>query len=288
MLPGLLLIASMLLAPAGAGAQQRVTFDSRDGDLTGGTPTRLEALLTLPDGPGPHPAILAMHGCGGMYVKSGSRAGLVLSRDLAWVERFRARGYVVLQPDSFGPRGRSEVCSQKERTIDSRRERPRDAHGALAWLAAQPFVDARRIALLGWSHGGGTALATIAEDAPGRVPGVEFRAAVAFYPGCSDPRTSKWARDWRPRVPLLILNGELDDWTPAGPCRPLAEANAARGVELVIYPGAYHDFDEPGSRVRIVEGLGRAPGGKAHVGPEPVARADAIARVPDWIAARLR
>jgi dienelactone hydrolase len=280
--------ALLLAAPAPAPAQERVTFDSRDGDLTGGKPTRIEAILTRPDGPGPHPAVVALHGCGGLYATTGSRAGQVQIRDLKWVERFHGLGFVVLQPDSFGPRGAREVCTQKERTIDSRRERPRDAHGALAWLAAQPFVDPRRIFLLGWSHGGGTTLATVAADAPGRVDGVDFRAGVAFYPGCSDPAKSSWARGWRTRMPLLILNGELDDWTPIAPCRALLAAKADRRVELVAYPGAYHDFDAPGSQVRVREGLGRAPGGKAHLGPEPAARADAFARVPEWIAARLR
>ena len=56
-------------------------------------------------------------------------------------------------------------------------------------------------------------------------------------------------------VPTLILIGELDDWTPAEECRNLAEGRDDWGIsrekgkgypiELIVYPGAYHDFDVP-------------------------------------------
>lgn len=279
------LAALAMFAAAAAHAQERVKFDSRDGDLTGGAPTRIEAIVTMPAGTGPHPAIVLLHGCGGLYVLSGSRAGQVLSRDAEWARRLADLGYIVVQPDSFNPRGVREICRLKERPVTSSRERPRDAFGALAWLAARPDVDRTRIVLMGWSHGGGTTLASVAASATGRPADVDFRAAVAFYPGCLESRS---ARDWRARVPLLILNGELDDWTPASYCRALAASNAGRGVELVVYPGAYHDFDAPNAPVRMLTGLGQAKDGQAHVGTEPAARSDAIARVPDWIAARLR
>ena len=50
---------------------------------------------------------------------------------------------------------------------------------------------------------------------------------------------------YRPTGPLLILIGEKDDWTPAEPCRWLAETAQAQGypVEITVYPGAHHSFD---------------------------------------------
>jgi dienelactone hydrolase len=85
-------------------------------------------------------------------------------------------------------------------------------------------------------------------------------------------------------VPLLVLVGEADDWTPAVPCRDYA-ARAGR-VELVAYPGAHHGFDDPASRVRQRTGLGfTADGsGRAMVGTDPAARADAIRRVTAFLA----
>jgi dienelactone hydrolase len=56
-------------------------------------------------------------------------------------------------------------------------------------------------------------------------------------------------------VPTLILVGELDDWTLANECRNLAEGRDDYGIsrqkgegvpiELIVYAGAYHDFDIP-------------------------------------------
>ena len=56
-------------------------------------------------------------------------------------------------------------------------------------------------------------------------------------------------------VPLLLLVGELDDWTPANECRNLAEGRDDWGIsrekgqgvpiQITVYPGAYHDFDVP-------------------------------------------
>ncbi len=277
---------------AAARAEERVSFPSLDGDLTGGHPTAIPAVLYRPRGTGPFPAVVAMHGCGGLFRFSGKHKGEVVERNADWAERLASDGFVVLLPDSFGPRGVHESCTVKDRPVDSRRERPRDAYGALVWLQSQPFVKPDRIAILGWSNGGGTVLATVASDFPGRPATLakgDFRAAVAFYPGCSDPKASRSARDWRTRIPLMILNGEADDWTPAAPCQGLVSAAVSRGepVELHLYPGAYHDFDAPDMRVHERTGLARAPTGRAHVGTNPAARADALKRVPEFLHAKL-
>jgi dienelactone hydrolase len=57
-------------------------------------------------------------------------------------------------------------------------------------------------------------------------------------------------------APTLVLVGELDDWTPAAPCRDMVDGKSAietprqpgdrSTVELVIYPDAYHSFDAAG------------------------------------------
>jgi dienelactone hydrolase len=95
-------------------------------------------------------------------------------------------------------------------------------------------------------------------------------------------------RDWHARRPLLILIGEADDWTPALPCRVLAERAQASGepVSIVTYPGAYHDFDHPNLAVHVVHGLAYTADGRgsAHTGPNPGARADAIGRVLAFLA----
>ena len=282
----LLLLGALLACVASpAAAQDRVTFPSLDADLAGGRATTISAYLYRPPGAGPFPAVVGLHGCGGL-LERGRMRGFVHESAADWARRLSAVGYVVLLPDSFNPRGVKEICSVKDRESVSR-ARPRDAYGALAWLQAQSFVVPDRIAVLGWSHGGGTVMRSVeakSEARPAALPHGGFRAAVAFYPACPNLKT-KAGRAWRTEVPLLVLIGEADDWTSPAACPGFAEAAAKRGedVTLQLYPGAYHAFDSPNPGVRVHTGLATAPGGTAHVGQNPAARADAIVRVPAFL-----
>ena len=271
---------------------ERVRFPSLDRDAQ---PIEIAALLYRPAGvvpEGGRPAVIALHGCGGLFSAARDREGELTERHRARAEAMLAAGYVVLFPDSLGSRGLTEICTAKfgERGVTAAGRRG-DALAALQWLAAQPGIARERIALLGWSHGGTTTLATInANDAMVRAfrdqPDAPpfFRAAVAFYPGCSVA-----ARDegWRVASPVRILIGDADDWTPAAPCRTLATRAGERGwpLETVVYPGAYHGFDAPSGRVRLRTDVpnGVAPGKGVHVGPDPRARVDANRRVDAFL-----
>ncbi len=205
----------------------------------------------------------------------------------AGARRLRDHGWVVLLVDSFGPRGVREICTSRTRPVEPGRERARDAYGALVYLPQQRFVRADRIALFGWSNGGSTVLWAIATGGP-RPAGLahDFRAAVAFYPGC---RAALASGSWATRIPLLMLVGEKDDWTPAGPCVDLAEGakRAGEPLEIVTYPGAFHYFDAPDVPLRVRQNIASTKSGTATIGTDPAARADAIQRVPAYLAARL-
>jgi dienelactone hydrolase len=192
-------------------------------------PDIIDGFLTKPDGPGPFPAIVHLHGCGGLpdEVKRGTNS-LASDRLAAW-------GYVTLVVDSFTTRGINNTCSGEPAP------RVADAYGALAWLARQPFVDANRIAVLGFSAGG-VATMSIAEARDFELFENEgehaFKAAVALYPACRSDNALK--------MPTLILIGELDDWSPAAACRATAARRTGGSpVKLIVYPGAYHSFDTP-------------------------------------------
>ena len=246
------------------------------------SPAPLRAVLFAPRGPGPHPAVVMVHGCGGAY----GRDGALNPRHRMWGELLAEHGYVALMVDSFTSRGVKELCTQKtaERTLRAA-DRAGDAFAALAYLRTRRDVDPARVALLGWSHGGSTVLETLARRPP---EGRGFSAAIAFYPGCAVRARKPEA--FEPHAPLLLLVGDSDDWTPAEPCKSLARALEARGgkVKLVAYPGTYHDFDNPGlkaKRVRAEVPNGVKPGAGVTVAPNPAAREDAKRRVLDFLAA---
>jgi dienelactone hydrolase len=125
------------------------------------------------------------------------------------------------------------------------------------------------VALLGWSNGGATVLAT-ARTVP-NLPSGLFRRFAAFYPGCSEDDDTSW----RPAAPLMILVGESDDWTPAAPCHDL-QARYPHEITLLSYPGACHDFDAPDRPVKIRGGAATVPGGFVHAGTNEPARDDAL------------
>lgn len=150
---------------------------------------------------------------------------------------------------------------------------------AADWLAAQAFTDASKIALIGWSNGGSTLLRALA---PGRAPRkTEFRTAIALYPGC---KTIVRKYKWHPRLKPLILMGAADDWTAPGPCRELAGRWQA---PIVLYKGAYHGFDAPNSKVRVLKGRAWSARGDGiiRVGTHPGARRAAIAKVTNHLEA---
>jgi dienelactone hydrolase len=267
------LAAGLLLAALGpAWAAETVTVPGED--------LPLAAVLFRPDGPGPHPAVVALHGCGGLRDQDGALG----ARHRDWGERLARAGFVVLMPDSFGSRGAGSQCRARDRVARPSRERATDALAALALLQARPDVKADAVSLLGWSNGGTTVLHAIR---PGRARQgrPDFARAVAFYPGCRVPHEGG---RWRARMPLLILMGDADDWTAPEPCRALAQAARARGesVEIVLYAGAAPGFDAPDSAPRTRRGLAfTADGsGTARVGTDPAGRADALARVPAYLA----
>jgi dienelactone hydrolase len=106
----------------------------------------------------------------------------------------------------------------------------------------------------------------------------DFRAAVAFYPASCN--TQLQGAVWASPIPLLVLVGESDVWTPAAPCRAVFQSVAAGTLATIhTYPGAYHDFDWPNVPVHAVPAFQTRAGVIPIEGTDPVARADAQQRV---------
>jgi dienelactone hydrolase len=214
---GRLEIPTITLAPNG---------DERPAVVTGD--------LTLPERSGRVPAIIVLHSCAGV------------TPNLAdWAHALNEMGYAALVLDSFTGRGVKEVCTgHSSVSIGSRLT---DAYRALALLALHPRLDRRRIAALGFSHGGWVVLWASQAQFERRFlrADVDFAAFAAVYPaGCNAQLLREV--DMAPGA-VRIFQGTADDWTPVGPCREwVARRHAAgRQVSLVEYPGAMHAFDVP-------------------------------------------
>lgn len=192
----------------------------------------LSGELLFPAGAGPFPAVVLAHGCAGnRFVEP------------AWGEFLRQAGYATFNIDSLRGRNLSEVCTQPGAL--SPLQRVPDAYGALRLLAKHPKVDAKRVALMGFSHGGMVTMfasTTWAKDtfAPAGQPA--FRAFFPFYPYCN----AVFPERDRVSAPVRIHTGAADDWTPAKPCAELAASLKASGqdVSISVYPDAYHSFDQ--------------------------------------------
>ena len=290
----------LVAAAAGAATGERVTFASAAPHPATGEAATIGALLFRPADMKPgerRPAIVALHGCGGMYSESVARRERLSPRHQAAADLLVAEGYVVLFPDSFRSRGVEEICTKRarERTVTVA-HRQQDARAALEWLQRRDDVLADRIALLGWSNGGSTVLGTLDArdrevaswlDAEPKKP--YFRAGVAFYPGCSP--YLRGMRSYTLATPLELYIGDADDWTPPKPCIDLAAhlAAAREPIAITIYPGAFHGFDGPSTskRVRMDVPGGVNPGKGVTLATDSAARDDAYARMKAFLRERL-
>jgi len=260
----LALILPLLAISAASAAPETVYFKSADGK------TDIVAYLFKPAGPAPHPAIVMLHGRAGAYsandngactfvargTASPCNAGTLSKRYLMWGEFWAERGVLALLPDSFGPRGKAHGFPRFSRDDPDRDRvneltvRPLDAEGALGFLAGRGDIDATRIFLQGWSNGGSTALnAMIRQGGKGG-----FRAALAFYPGCGGGALLE--ETIRTTTPVAMLLGSNDQEESPLICQHAAQRSIDAGtrIELTVYPGATHDFDDPGEKRQEVPG----------------------------------
>lgn len=226
----------------------------------------------------PRAAVILLHGCGGLGAN-----GKLNARHTMWKDWLNERGFIVVFPESFTSRGVDEVCTQKfsARTI-KRADRVNDVIATRQWLAARKDVDASKLVLWGWSHGGGTTLATITHRVGNAFPDdVKFARAISFYPGCSSYVPS--ARAQKISSPLTLLIGEADDWTPAAPCSQWVQQlrDYKQDATITLFPGAFHDFDNPGGKLRVRTDVpnGVNPGKGVTTGPDPKAREAAMQQI---------
>jgi dienelactone hydrolase len=118
------------------------------------------------------PAVVLAHGCGGL--------GPTVRE---WAKRLTLIGVASFALDSFGGRGIREACTGQSRI--NRGSRIIDVYRMFELLVTHPRIDPSRIALMGFSQGGGVTL--LARQL--RLQRLwmrghrEFATYLAFYPG---------------------------------------------------------------------------------------------------------
>jgi dienelactone hydrolase len=185
------------------------------------------------------PAVVLVHGSGG-----------VGPREDRWAETLHQAGAATFLLDSFT--GRGIAFTAEDQSQLNNLAMIGDAYRALELLATHPRIDRERIAVMGFSKGGGVALyAALTRFQRLHGPaGARFSHHIAFYPPCFVTYIGDEAVTDRP---IRLFHGTADDLAPLERCRAYVERlrRAGADAELTAYAGAHHQFDRPAdARVR--------------------------------------
>ena len=71
---------------------------------------------------------------------------------------------------------------------------------------------------------------------------IQFASHLAFYPPCFFDFENLDFSD----VPIHILIGESDDWTPAKPCLEFVDKLERKNINITVYKDSHHGFDREG------------------------------------------
>jgi len=225
---------SWSVAAAAQVHKESVSFNSLPGS-GGQAAATIPAELYVPaDRPGPFAAVVLVHGSGGVSD----------FREHWYAREFAARGFAALVIDSFKPRGVTSTAEDQTRVTTP--QMIQDAYGALAFLAADKRIDPARIGVMGFSKGGTVALWSAMQAVGDRAEASgggkqRFAFHLPFYPGCNFQYRSTATTGG----PILMMLGELDDYTQPQTCIDYARRLQAGGVkvEFQVVPGAYHAWE---------------------------------------------
>jgi dienelactone hydrolase len=201
------------------------------GDKNGKAVT-LAGELRLPRGTsGRIPVVLLLHGSGG--VNGGHEL---------WAKHFNEMGVASFVLDSFSERGITSTST--DQALLGRLNMILDAYRAFDVLAAHPRIDPTRVAVMGFSRGGQSALySSMRRFQQLWNPRAVFALHIPLYASC----TTTFIGDTDVTAPIRQFHGAADDYVTVAPCRPYFERlrAAGRDAQLTEYPDAHHSYDNP-------------------------------------------
>lgn len=249
-------------------------------------PASVPGVLRLPPGGARVPAVVILHGSGGLD-----------DRGERYAQQLLAAGIGSLEIDMFTPRGigRGQGVANRPRPFDALP----DVFGALRFLAAHPRVDAQRIGVMGRSYGGALSIMSSIEGVarPYAAGGPDFRASAPLYPACFnyDPGglLARLPGQNFPRLPMLMLVAERDDYDADGgaSCRRLATSGtpaAQARVQFHILAGATHAWDFDRNTSYRDPTAARGQGGAVQIVPNRAATEEGYRRVAGFFQQTLR
>jgi len=198
------------------------TVEYRSGDVD------VPALLAVPKTPGPHPAVLFVHG----------RSGLN-ERVRAQARRLAGAGFAVLAPDYHTGRFIPENPIEHDPATEQ------DVERGLDFFKGVPGAKADRVGVVGLSRGG-YHMVLLAVRRP------EVAAIVGYYPHLASPNAPEPVQVYRYmpeveqlKVPALLMVGDHDHQLRREQVVRVGERlkELGREVEVVVYPGAQRAFD---------------------------------------------
>jgi dipeptidyl aminopeptidase/acylaminoacyl peptidase len=215
----------------GLGATGRL-HRAREATATAPDGSPVHGWVTVPDGPGPHPVVLLVHG------GPDRQDGWSLLDD---AQVLGSAGYAVLR---CNPRGSSGYGEAHGRALHDG-EGAVDATDVLALLDAaleDPALDADRVGVQGSGYGGRLAALLI-----GRTP--RFAAAVVEAADLdAGSGAGPLAQAGSITTPTLVVHGEQDWHCPVEQAQRLFVELKRRGVpaELLLFPGEGHALARAG------------------------------------------
>ena len=210
-----------------------------------GQPVTIAGELRIPKaGNDKLPAVVLLHGSGGI-----GGGGSMIDE---WSRELNQLGIATFALDSFAARG--IVSTVMDQTQLGRLNMVADAYRALDLLAKHSRIDPSRVAVMGFSRGGQSALYSAMNRlyaTLGPANNLRLAAHIAFYPDCT---TTYHADTDVSDKPIRILHGSADNYNPVAPCRAFVErlTKANKDVKLIEYPDTYHVFDAPAFRTPVI------------------------------------